>query len=395
VLQDGLQQMKGTRTIGAALIATAALLTLHLRAADTLDFSGRLGPIAPENRLSEPGYYIWCGSGIRGEDGKYYLFYSRWESGSEGRARGDERLFKDMSGWLKYSEIAVAMAESPTGPFRHLTTVLRGTGDTNRWDCYNAHNPHVQRFGARVCLYYIANNLVPHKDRWMQHADGQRIGVAVARSVAELVAGHFERSAQPLIAPDGTNTFCRVVNPSVTRGRDGRYLMMFKTRSAAAGGQMSHWVAAADEPDGPFRLAGPALTDPRFEAEDPCFWYDRERDRYYAIVKDYSRNHRDLSPQFGALALLTSVKGTGDWQPAAHPVVSLREFTDVEGCRHPLANLERPQLLFDEQGKPVCLYAAAGEQDPSAGHPSFNLHFSILGTRPAQPHTASASVPAQ
>jgi hypothetical protein len=361
-----------------APFAVALLLTAASAwAADTLDFSGRLAPITPENRLADAGYYVWGGSGIRGEDGKYYLFYSRWPTRANGRAAGDEVLFKDMKGWLKYSEIAAAVSDSPTGPFRHVATVLRGSGDTNRWDCFNAHNPQVQRFNGRIYLYYIANNPATNQDRWMQHADGQRIGVAVADSVAKLVAGKFQRSAQPLVTPDGTNTFCRAVNPAVTQGRDGRYLMMFKARSAPTGGQMVMWIAASENPDGPFRLEGPAIANPRWEAEDPCFWYDHERDRYYAIVKDYTRQQRELSPQFGALALLTSERGIGDWQPANHSLVSLREFTDSEGRKHHLTHLERPQLLFDERGKPVCLYAAADEEDPLAGHPSFNLQFAI------------------
>jgi hypothetical protein len=132
-------------------------------------------------------------------------------------------------------------------------------------------------------------------------------------------------------------------------------------------------------------LAGPATTNARWEAEDPFFWYDRERECYYAIVKDYARQHRELSPQFGALAMLTSIRGMGDWQPARHSLVSLRAFTDSEGHPHALANLERPQLLFDDGAKPIALYAAAGEENPFARHPSFNLHFRILDTAPAGP----------
>lgn len=363
-----------------AMVLLAVLqITVSARAADALDFTGRLGPIAPENILQEPGYYIWCGSGIRGENGKYYLFYSRWQTGSQGRAPGDEKLFKDMSGWMKYSEIAAAVSDSPTGPFKHVTTVLRSTGDTNRWDCFNAHNPHIRKFGNKIYLYYIANNLVPNKTRWTQHLDGQRIGVAVSDSVADLIAGKFQRCAQPLMAPDGIKTFCRTVNPSVTQGRDGRYLMMFKARSAATGGHMVHWIAASDKPDGPYQLIGPALTDERYDAEDPYFWFDRKSDRYYAIVKDFSRKKTDraLTPQWGALALITSEKGWGDWQPAAHKLVSLREYTDTKGIKHTLTNLERPQLLFDDQGKPICLYTAAAEKDPFKGTPSFNMAIQI------------------
>jgi hypothetical protein len=179
------------------------------------------------------------------------------------------------------------------------------------------------------------------------------------------------------MAPDGKNTFCRAVNPGVTQGRDGKYLMMFKARSAPPGGHMVHWIARADRPDGPFTLIGPALTEAKFDAEDPYFWYDRTRDRYYAIVKDFSPKERGLSPQRGALALITSEHGWGDWRPAIHNVVSLREYIDVAGVKHPLANLERPQLLFDDAGNAICLYAAAGEKNPFQGHPSFNLHIPL------------------
>ena len=363
-------------------VAVGAVTSLH--AVDTLDFTGRLGAISPANKLQEEGYYVWGASAIRGEDDKYYLFYSRWKAGTHGRAPEDRQVFKDMAGWLKYCEIAAAVSDSPAGPFKHSATVLRGTGDTNRWDCFNAHNPHIKRFRGKVYLYFIANQRVAHTNRWIQMVDGQRIGVAVASSVKDLIEGRFQRSAQPLITPDGTNTYCRVVNPSVTEGRDGRYLMMFKSRSARTGGHMVHWVAIADHPDGPFNPAGPALLSTQHSAEDPYFWYDRERDCYYAIVKDFSSTTRALTPQFGALGLIVSDRGWGDWRVAAHPLVSLREYTGTTGTRHTLAHLERPQLLFDDRGNPSVLYCAAAEKDPFRGTPSFNLHFPIQLAPPSQ-----------
>ena len=362
----------------AALIGCVVGGVFAVTGADTLHFTGRLGAIAPENIFSEPGYYVWCGSVIRDEDGKFYLFYARWKTGSEGREPGDEQLFKAMKGWMKYSEIAAAVSDSPTGPFKPLGLVLKGTWDTNRWDCYTAHNAHVKRFGGKVYLYYTSTCPVSDNDRWMQYANGQRIGVAIADSVRDLVAGKYRRCAAPLISPDNTNTFCRAVNPGATQNRDGRYFMMFKSRSAPTGGYMTQWIAQSDKPDGPFKLAGPALNDARYDSEDAFFWFDRERDRYYAIVKDFSRKERGLTPQFGALGLITSEKGWGDWQPAKHSLVSLREYTDTAGAKHTLANLERPQLLFDDKERPIALFCAAGEQDPFKGTPSFNLAIPIL-----------------
>jgi hypothetical protein len=358
-------------------LAVCLLAATSYSGEDTLNFTGSLGPVTINSRFSDPDYYIWCGSCIRGEDGKYYLFYSRWLAGSVGRDGGDEQLFRGFGGWLKYSEIAVAVSNAPTGPFKHIRTILRGTLDPQRWDCYNAHNPHVKRFGERVYLYYIATKPVGNAPGRTPYSDGQRIGVAIANSVSELVSGRFQRSAEPLMAPDGIKTFSRTVNPGVTVGRDGRFYMMFKTRTAQTGGHMAHWIAIADRPEGPFHLAGPALTDARYDAEDPYFWYDSKRDRYYAIVKDFSRELRYLSPEWGALALVTSENGIGDWRLAKHPLVTVREYTDALGQKHRLANLERPQLLFDENQQPMCLYAAASEDELSKGKPSFNLHFTL------------------
>lgn len=96
------------RIPGFLVLLLITLCFVPARAADTLDFTGRLGAIAPENMFYDPGHLVWCGSGIRGEGGKYCLFYARWQTGSEGRAPGDKELFKGMKGWLKYSEIAAA-----------------------------------------------------------------------------------------------------------------------------------------------------------------------------------------------------------------------------------------------------------------------------------------------
>lgn len=344
---------------------------------DTLDFAGKLSPISPDNLFHEPGYYVWCNSCIKGEDGKYYLFYARWKTGAEGRAPGDEKKFGDMRGWLKYCEIASAVSDSPTGPFKPLGMVIKGTGDTSRWDFNNAHNAHIKRFGDKVYLYFISVAAVKDQSDWLQNADAQRVGVAVADSVADMAKGKFKRCDVPLIEPDNVHTFCRTVNPSVTQGRDGKYLMMYKSRNAPTGGFMIQSIATADHPDGPFTHAGPALDKAEYDAEDPYFWYDAQRDRYYAIVKDFSPKLRGLSPQFGALALITSDDGIHDWKPAKHPLVSLREYTDDKGVKHKLANLERPQLLLDEKGVPVALYCAAGEKDPFKGTPSFCLAFKI------------------
>ncbi|AQT69259.1 Beta-xylosidase [Anaerohalosphaera lusitana] len=344
-----------------------------------LDISSMIQPVGEENILSQEDHYVWGGSGIEGEDGKYYLFYARWPKGMTGRAEGDE-LFSGFRGWLKYSEIAVAVSDEPAGPFKHLKTIITGTKEEDKWHRFNAHNPHIKRFDGKLYLYYIGTNPAEGiANTWYAYANGQKIGVAVASSVQDFLAGDFEICDEPLVEPDEEKTHQRAVNPSVTRGHDGRYYMMFKSRAKPLGGKgdhMTHWCAASGSPDGPFELVGPVLQGGDYSAEDPYFWYDKGRERYYAIVKNFSRS-KVLAPQFGALALITSTTPAKNWRPAKNSLVSLKQYTKPDGSVQKLNNLERPQLLFDGDGKPIALYAASAEKQPWNNNHTVNVQFKL------------------
>ena len=89
-------------------------------------------------------------------------------------------------------------------------------------------------------------------------------------------------------------------------------------------------ASAADRPDGPFTLVGPALTEAKFDAEDPYFWYDRSRDRYYAIVKDHDAPF--LTPHGRSLLLFESPDGRA-WKPAKHSLVKNFSIRWNDGTR--------------------------------------------------------------
>ena len=181
------------------------------------------------------------------------------------------------------------------------------------------------------------------------------------------------------------NTFNLAVNPSVTQGETGDFYLMFKSRKPNIG-HTTHWMAISQNPLGPFTLKGPVFTDAEFAGEDPFLWYNANRHRFYAVIKDFS-NSGKLSSQFEALALITSEDGITNWQPAKHPLVSLRELQFVGGAKVTLAHLERPQILLDNNGEPIVLYAAAAikspfsENDPVKNgkpeHNSFNVHLRL------------------
>ena len=206
-----------------------------------LDLNKQIGQtrISVNNILNHVDYFTWGGSVVE-EDNKYHMFYARWPHGSTGRIDTiADKPFLGFSGWLKYSEIAYAVSDNPEGPFKYVKTIVRGSGDSTRWDYYDAHNPHIKRFGDKIYLYYIANNPLHNPendgDVWRKFVGGQKIGFIKANSVADLVNGNYQKCTEPIVAPDNKKTFHRTVNPSVTQAPDGTYLMMFKSSSQRDG----------------------------------------------------------------------------------------------------------------------------------------------------------------
>jgi hypothetical protein len=380
-----------------AIFLVISLLTGIVRgfSQDDLDLHALLPEEVDSSQiLISDSFYTWCSSVIRGEDGKYHMFYSRWPHGTHA-ADGDSMnyIFNGFSGWLKYSEIAYALSDNPYGPYHYVKTILKGSGDPGVWDRFTMHNPQIRKFGRCYYLYYISNSYDPdfsgapnyspggrtkaEWQHWLRYNCTQKIGVLKAASIQDLVNGRFEKPAKPIMEPDHIHSFEVTTNPSVTEGPDGKFYMMYKSRKPNVG-NMTLWMAVSDRPDGTFHEIAEVFTTPEMACEDPCLWYDRKRRLFYAAVKYYS-NSRVLAPQFGALALIQSTDAM-HWEPAAHSLVSLREV-GIGGKKIDLAHLERPFVLMDKEGMPVAIFAAATVSEPGkanpthvdADHNSFNL----------------------
>ena len=312
------------------------------------DLSQWLQPVPPGAVFEDPAWCIWCGSAVRGDDGKYHLFYSRWPSKLGHYA------------WVTHSEVARAVADSPTGPYRHADVVLPARGE-KFWDGSCTHNPTILRVGKKFCLYYMGNvgdGVVPAKGLNWTHRNHQRIGVAIADSPA----GPWTRFDRPVVdispdndAPDALMTS----NPAACVRPDGGLLMVYKAVAtkgkAPFGGPVVHLVATADKPEGPWKKnLTPIFTKPgeHFAAEDPFIWHDGER--YRAIVKD---NNGIFTKRGYSLAHWQSLDGY-NWDLASHPFVTTPEIVWTDGAKKKLNALERPQLVFDARGVPVALLCA-------------------------------------
>jgi hypothetical protein len=185
--------------------------------------------------------------------------------------------------------------------------------------------------------------------------------VASSSTIAGFLDSSFHKKPEHLVMPDSVRTFEVAVNPSVTKGPDGRFYMMYKSRKPDLG-HMTFWLAVAPTPEGPFTHYSEVFSAADMASEDPYLWYDKKRKRFYAVAKYFSRTG-NLVPEFGALALLSSVDGK-DWKPAHHPLVSLRKIQFKNGDEVKLAHLERPFILFDKKGRMQALFVAASVKDP-------------------------------
>lgn len=327
------------------------------------DFSALLQPVPTNAVFRDPEFNIWCGSAVRGDDGKCHLFYSRWP-----RALGHQA-------WVTHSEVAHAVADQPFGPYRHADVTLPARGK-EFWDGLCTHNPTILRAGGKYVLYYMGNtgDGVAMKSLNWTHRNNQRIGVAVA----DKPEGPWQRFDRPVLDVSAdTNAWdaLMVSNPSVCQRPDGTFLMVYKgvakKNKGMFGGPVSHLVATSDKATGPFVKRPEPIFGKQgvaFAAEDPFIWHDGTN--YRAIVKD---NDGNFTGKGYSLAHFVSADGIA-WKPAEHVFVTTPEVTWADGQRQKLNALERPQLFFDG-GKPVALFCAAADNKTRDG--SFNIQIPL------------------
>ncbi|WP_236973461.1 glycoside hydrolase family protein [Membranihabitans maritimus] len=346
--------------LGCSLYSNGPLKAQNTRTED-LNFQNLMKPVPGRAKLSSEDYFIWGGSMVKGEDGKYHLLYSRWEKTQGFRA------------WLTHSKIAHAVADDPLGPYQFKDIALEDRG-AEYWDGLNTHNPIVKKFGDKYYLYYMGTTGSEEKGEegdfnWLNR-NNQRIGVAVANSPN----GPWKRFDKPLIdvSKDSMAADALMVNtPSITERHDGGYLMIYKAVAKKGklpfGGPVFHMAAISESPTGPFvKYKDPIFTSETsdFPGEDPFIWYSNER--YWAILN----NHEAFAEEDIPLVLFQSGNGI-DWKLAKNIIVSKLQIEWENGKVQELHSLERPQIWFDENGEPSVLFLAATEDRETH---SFNVH---------------------
>lgn len=321
----------------------------------TRDFGYKAGKAV--KALEFEDYYVWDCSVIQ-SGGKYHMFSSRWK-----------RELGFGWNWLFNSEIVHSVSDTPEGPYEFQNVVLPRRG-RQYFDGMNTHNTCIKQHNGRFYLYYMGTTYggdIPQSGDVISDEYGletwnrKRIGLAVS----EDIDGSFERRDTPLLEPrDCTHWDCTITtNPSVAILPDGKTYMIYKSRRAV-GKPLRLGIAVADRPDSKFeRLSDQPILDfgnEDFHIEDPFLWYDENQKKFCLIAKDDCKNgSTGITGKWGS-GFYAESDDCMKFELAPNPMVYSRRVRWEDGRETLLGNLERPSLLFDENGKPTHLFCASG-----------------------------------
>jgi hypothetical protein len=316
-----------------------------------------LGTVKRGGGFSMDGYWCWDASVIKGDDGMYHMFASRWP--------------KDISfhpGWMTDSEVVHAVSATPEGPYTFKAVALPARGP-EYWDGRATHNPTIRKHGDTYLLFYLGSTNPlgsgPHGEKFslddprcIVARASKRIGLATAKSLD----GPWQRSDRPILdTKPGTFYSFLTSNPAPVVHADGSVLMIFKSRRYLPNGKHSGMMlglARAPHYMGPYSVVG---NEPIFgpdkvgEVEDPFVWQNREG-TYELIAKDMTG--KIVGEAHAGIHALS--KDGEHWQLAPKPKAWTRTLTFDDGKTETMGQLERPFILF-EDGRPTYLFGAVGD----------------------------------
>jgi hypothetical protein len=301
-------------------------------------FCDSLQPVA--QILDCPGWNVWCCSPIYDADGRVHVLFSRWRD-----------TFGD---WLRSSEIAHAVADSPEGPYTVTGTVLSGRGG-DFWDADTIHNPTIQKVGERYALFYIGNNLAEAEKNHAHHASTQRIGLAVADSPE----GPWARISDeaPLLDvsknPSDWDSYL-TTNPALLQHPDGKLWLYYKAWDRHNDDLRKMGLAVAEKLEGPYNRyeMNPVVDFSSIDAqvEDAYVWF--EQGCFHMLMRDMGVIH----PHVGLY--LRSEDGI-QW---SEPQLGYEQSTVYFGGE--VQRFERPQILM-KNGKADYLFCALMNSESS------------------------------
>lgn len=310
-------------------------------------FSSRLLPTKYENGFRMDGYWVWCGSSIKGDDGKYHIFASRW-SNSTG--------FSPY--WLTNSEIVHAVSDTPEGPYKFSDVALPPRG-AEFWDGQMTHNPAIRKHGDTYLLYYTGTTYKgtrPSKENPVGETDAlkleahtqERIGLATSKSPY----GPWTRLDKPIldVVPNSWEQYL-VSNAAPVVMKDGKVWLYYKgvekLRVHAIG------LAVADCPTCEYKRVSDKPLNMGIGAEDPFIW--QENGKFKALMLDHEKRYSPDKEIFYAV----SDDGL-KWRVPRNAIAVSKQVFFADSTKKKMNSTERPHVLI-ENGKPTHVFFATGE----------------------------------
>lgn len=324
-----------------------------------IDLKERMLPAPVNGGFRMEGYWVWCGTVIKGEDGRYHMFASRWP-----------KTQPMHPGWLILSEIVRASSDTPAGPYRFEEVVTPARG-AQYWDGRATHNPHITKNGDTYVLYYMGTThpfqdlkegeiLVHNDSRTIVARSNKRVGIAASKSIL----GPWTRYDAPIlpVRPDHFDNFL-TSNPAPCVNDDGSVRLVYKARkykdmpyTSDTYGTMTLGIASADAAEGPYRVMKetPLFADTAVEVEDPFIW--KEENLYHMIAKDL---HGNLCGEKDGGVHACSEDGI-NWEMNYGELAYSRSVMWDDGSIRKMGNLDRPFLLF-EGGRATHIFFATSD----------------------------------
>lgn len=325
----------------------------------TIDLMEKMEPAVRNGGFRMEGYWVWCSSVIKGEDGKYHMFASRWDNSNPMHPT-----------WLTNSEIVRAVSDTPEGPYAFQEVILENRG-AKYWDGRSTHNPVITKFKDTYYLYYIGTThpfLDVEKGEQLKFGDprvvvartNKRIGVATSKSIL----GPWKRFDKPILEPR-VNHFDNlfVSNPSPCVDEHGNVIMIYKSRpyldtpiNGFLHGKMQLGIAKGDVKKLEFEQISerPLFEEEEFVLEDPFIW--KAEEGYHMIAKDM---FGDICGEEHGGAYAYSKNGV-DWEIQKQVQSYSRTIKWDDGKTEVMGSLERPFILF-EDGKATHMFFATAD----------------------------------
>lgn len=318
----------------------------------------KMMPAKSQGGFSMEGYWVWCGSVVKGEDGRYHMFASRWP-----------KKYPMHPGWLMASEVVRAVSDSPEGPYEFAEVVL-GERGAQYWDGRATHNPHIIKYKDNYILYYMGTTHPFHEKELSEEPlndpkvivarANKRIGMATSKSIF----GPWKRLDGPILQtrPEEFDSFL-TSNPAPCINEDGSVLLMYKARAynkppytEQLHGKMVISVARADRWDGEYKQLThtPIFSAESWEIEDPFIW--KKDDGYAMIAKDMNGN---ICGEKHSGVYAESRDGI-KWDMHLGKKSYSRKVLWDDGVVREMGSLERPFILFEE-GKPTHMFFATAD----------------------------------